>query len=174
MTADLNADYATSVNVPDVQAYFRAYALDGAAAREALPFDPAKLVVSGHSAGGHLAAMCAVTIPVIGVATISGLHDLVPIVRTSNNDALQLDDATARALSPIHFPPAGHPSVFATAGELESAGFRSQGQRLADVWAAHGCPTAYADGPNDNHFSIVQRLADQNDALTSRIIALFG
>ena len=70
------------------------------------------LIVSGHSAGGHLAACMLATdwraydasLPpdiVIAAYAISGLFDLRPLVGTSINAALHLDDATARAASPL-------------------------------------------------------------------------
>ena len=69
------------------------------------------LVVSGHSAGGHLAACMLATdwrafdpsLPdelVTAAYAISGLFDLRPLVSTSINTALKLDDASARAVSP--------------------------------------------------------------------------
>jgi len=69
------------------------------------------LVISGHSAGGHLAACLLATdwpaldvsLPndlVIAAYAISGLFNLVPLVGTSINRALGLDDNSARAASP--------------------------------------------------------------------------
>ena len=65
------------------------------------------LVISGHSAGGHLAACMLATdwraldpaLPedlVTAAYAISGLFDLRPLVSTSINNALKLDDASAR------------------------------------------------------------------------------
>src|SRR5580692_5394439 len=77
------------------------------------------LVMSGHSAGGQLAACLLATdwpaldpsLPkhlVIAAYAISGLFDLVPLVETSINTALRLDQASARAASPLFWkPPAG-------------------------------------------------------------------
>jgi arylformamidase len=69
------------------------------------------LVISGHSAGGHLAACMLATdwpafdttLPedlVVAAYAISGLFDLTPLVETSINKALRLDHAAARAASP--------------------------------------------------------------------------
>src|SRR5438067_1812063 len=68
------------------------------------------LVISGHSAGGHLAACMLATdwkaydasLPrdiVVAAYAISGLFDLGPLVGTSINNALGLDAASARAAS---------------------------------------------------------------------------
>src|ERR1700712_2535140 len=74
------------------------------------------LVMSGHSAGGHLAACLLATdwraldatLPdglVTSVYSISGLFDMRPLVPTSINNALKLDDASARAVSPLFWQP---------------------------------------------------------------------
>src|SRR5215469_5290572 len=74
------------------------------------------LVMSGHSAGGHLAAcMLATDWPaldtsmpenvVLAAYAISGLFDLEPLVGTSLNGALRLDGPSARAASPLFWKP---------------------------------------------------------------------
>ena len=78
--------------------------------------DPTRLVVAGHSAGGHLAAMCAVDAPVAGVATLSGLHDLRPLRASMVQEWLQLDEPRAAAMSPALLAPAAPTRVLAWAG----------------------------------------------------------
>jgi len=134
--------------------------------------DAERISVFGHSAGGHLAAMCAVDRPVRSVVTLSGLHDLIPIQQSFVNEWLNLDEAEARALSPIQYVPARACDVFATAGERESDAFKAQGQAIVDAWSAHGCAAEFAHSPGDNHFTICQRLSDPNATLTRRIAAL--
>src|ERR1700687_6327193 len=88
-----------------------------AAARELARLGPS-LVISGHSAGGHLAACMLATdwpafdasLPpdlVVAAYAISGLFDLGPLVETSVNNALHLDQETARAASPLFWNPPG-------------------------------------------------------------------
>jgi len=133
--------------------------------------DSSRLVVAGHSAGGHLAAMCAVEAPVSAVATLSGLHDLRPLVRSFVQQYLQLDDARAAALSPSLLAPAAPTTVLARTGSRESEEFQEQGRDFADAWRAHGCEASYAS-TEDNHFSIVERLVDGSDPLTAQIAEL--
>ena len=133
--------------------------------------DPSRIVVAGHSAGGQLAAMCAVDAPVAAVATLSGLHDLRPLLRSFVQDWLQLDEARAEAMSPALLAPASPANVLARAGSRESADFHWQGRALTDAWRAHGCDVSYADS-DDDHFSLVERLADANDPLTTEIAEL--
>ena len=70
------------------------------------------LVISGHSAGGHLAACLLATdwrafdasLPedlVTAAYAISGLFDLAPLVETSINKALRLDEAAAQGGEPV-------------------------------------------------------------------------
>jgi arylformamidase len=136
--------------------------------------DATRLVVAGHSAGGHLAAMCAVDAPVAAVVTLSGLHDLRAVARSFANEWLMLDDARAAAVSPTLLAPAAPCIVDASAGERESAAFHAQGRDFADAWRAHGCEAGYADSPGDDHFSLCGRLHDPDDALVVRIAALAG
>ncbi|MDF2782192.1 MAG: esterase [Geminicoccaceae bacterium] len=77
-------------------------------------FDPARIFLAGHSAGGHLAAMALATdwprewgLPadaIKGVCAISGVFDLEPIRRCYLNDVLALDPEQARRNSPLHLP----------------------------------------------------------------------
>jgi arylformamidase len=133
--------------------------------------DPDRIVVAGHSAGGQLAAMCAIDAPVAGVATISGVHDL-RAVRAWTDEWLGLDEARAAALSPLLLAPAAPTPVIAATGALESEPFRAQGRDFAAAWSALGCAASYEDTPDDDHFSIISRLYDPEDALVRKIAAL--
>src|SRR6185312_10176641 len=104
------------------------------------------LVISGHSAGGHLAACLLATdwaavdasLPrelVIAAYAISGLFDLVPLVETSINKALGLDGATAKAASPMFWPAPAHGSLDAVVGERESAEYHRQSRTVTEVWS---------------------------------------
>jgi arylformamidase len=133
--------------------------------------DPSRIVVAGHSAGGHLAAMCAVDAPVAGVVSLSGLHDLRPVAKSFVNAWLQLDEARAAALSPALLAPAAPVPVTAIAGSREPDVFAQQGRDLVEAWRAHGCDASYEDS-DDDHFTLCERLVDPNDPLTTRIANL--
>lgn len=135
-------------------------------------FDPSRIVVAGHSAGGQLAAMCAVDAPVYGLVTLSGLHDLRPLVDSFANAWLGLDEARAAALSPTLLTPAEPVAIYASAGESESDGFKDQGRDFTAAWGARGCEATYADSPGDNHFAIVDRLRDDHDPLVLKMVQL--
>jgi arylformamidase len=141
------------------------------------------LVISGHSAGGHLAACMLATdwpaldasLPrdlVIAAYAISGLFDLVPLVETSINKALGLDDESARVMSPLFWKPPAHGSLDAVVGERESAEYHRQSRSIADVWGAAGLPTRYGSIAGGNHFTAIAPLADPDSAMVLRLKAL--
>ncbi len=137
-----------------------------------LDVDSERISVFGHSAGGHLSAMTAVTLPVHALVTISGLHDLIPVQQSFVNEWLRLSEHEARELSPIAYRPAHGCRVYATTGALESPDFRAQGRSLVDAWSVYGLEARYEDSPGDNHFSICHRLADPSDPLTQTIVSM--
>jgi arylformamidase len=141
------------------------------------------LVISGHSAGGHLAACMLATdwpaldrsLPknlVVAAYTISGLFDLAPLVETSINKALQLDPASARAASPLFWKAPGGGRLDAVVGENESAEYFRQSRTIVDVWGRAGIPTRFAVVPGANHFTAIAPLADPQSPMVARLMEL--
>jgi arylformamidase len=142
-------------------------------------------LVIGHSAGGHLAAAMLATdwrriagVPATLLAAgcaISGLFELAPLVKTSLNDALGLDTASARQVSPLLWPPPPKErSLLAVVGELESGEFHRQSRAIVASWATAGLRTEYLSVPNTNHFTILDALVRPDSALFERVAALAG
>jgi arylformamidase len=138
------------------------------------------LVISGHSAGGHLAACLLATdwpaqdafLPkglVIAAYAISGLFDLVPLVGTSINKALGLDEAAANAVSPVFWKAPAHGSLDAVVGEAESAEYHRQSRTMTEVWAKAGLPTRYGIVADANHFTAIAPLADPASEMVKRL-----
>lgn len=136
------------------------------------------LAVAGHSAGGHLACCMLATEwgeaePIVGAAlSISGLPELEPLLSTSVNGALGLDAATARKLSPRHWPPPAGRTIDLVVGENESSEYHRQSRDLADAWASAGVTASYATVAGANHFTVVAPLADPASAMTRRLVEL--
>jgi len=137
------------------------------------------LVISGHSAGGHLAACLLATdwpafdasLPedlVMAAYAISGLFDLEPLVDTSINKALHLDQATARAASPLFWNAPARGSLDAVVGDNESAEYFRQSRTIVERWGA-GIATRFGTVPGANHFTAIAPLADANSPMVSRL-----
>ncbi len=146
--------------------------------------DSRRIVVGGHSAGGHLAAMLLATDwataglerdPVAGGVSLSGVHDLAPMVLFSFNADLKLDAAEAARLSPVRLQPRGRAPLLLAVGADETPEFIRQARILWDAWPA--CRPAGAVAPlivpGRHHFSVVVDYADPASALTRQTLALF-
>ena len=121
---------------------------------------PAALVLSGSSAGAHLAAHVAhraVTtdagFTVDRLVLLSGIYDLSPLVHTYVNDALGLDPASAATWS-VPLTPRPSPEVLVLHGEFETAAFKAQSARVAASWQV---PVVEVIGRN--HFDLLDDLA---------------
>ena len=88
---------------------------------------------------------------------ISGLFELEPLVPTSINKALGLDQATARAASPLFWKPPPHGSLDAVVGGNESAEYLRQSRTIVDQQLA-GAATRYGEVADANHFTAIAPL----------------
>jgi arylformamidase len=116
---------------------------------------PSFVTLSGSSAGAHLAAHVAQRAgpPIDRLILLSGMFQLQPLIRTSVNDALGLDDeAAARWSVPLHPRPPGQ--IVVIHGRNETVAFKAQSARLASSW---GVPVVEMD--DRNHFDLVGDLA---------------
>lgn len=139
-----------------------------------LGFDGGRLYVSGHSAGGHLTAMVmagggAEIAKIRGGVAISGLFDLAPLIETTMNEKLGLDETSARANSPLYMNPAGDAPLLLAVGADESAGFHDQSDRLADAW---GDRCRRLDIAGRHHFSVVESLAEADGVIFQAVRAM--
>lgn len=136
------------------------------------------IIISGHSAGGHLTARMAcddIALPpatrVRRYVSISGVHDLRPLIRTSLNDALRLDMASAAAESPALKTPRDGVELLAWVGENERPEFLRQNNLLGNIWRGAFAKTGCVHAKGHHHFSVVGDMADPESALTKALIA---
>ncbi len=149
---------------------------------ERLRFDPNRIIVAGHSAGGHLTAMMMAalwqqfdsTLPsslVKAGLAISGLFDLKPLVRAPFiNSDLKLDDKRARALSPIHMPCATTASLITALGALESSEFKRQSTEFGAAWSKN--LVRHLELPHANHLTVCDELANPGSPLFDALLEL--
>lgn len=137
------------------------------------------IVLTGHSAGGHLASrMVSVGTPlsqdtlarVRNVVSISGVHDLRPLMTTAMNDALRIDEAEALAESPALLRPVEGTRITCWVGGSERAEFLRQNDLLANIWTGLGATTRAVTEPDRHHFNIIDGLADPDHALTHALL----
>lgn len=142
-----------------------------------------RMVVSGHSAGGHLAAALTAThwhdidergaddIVTAGIG-LSGVYELEPLLTTRLNDALRLGEAEARRMSPTFWDVPRGRAFSAFVGGEESSEFLRQSRDFAAAWTAKGIAADSAVIEGANHFSIVTQLADPASPMVARIVEL--
>ncbi|WP_419911391.1 alpha/beta hydrolase [Hoeflea sp.] len=134
---------------------------------------PIRLI--GHSAGGHLVTrmVCRNTpLPPDVVeriqltVSVSGVHDLRPLMRTEMNDTLSIDRMEALTESPALLEPLGDTRVICWAGGGERADFLRQNALLASIWKGLGAATAAVEEPDRHHFNVIESLAEADHPLT--------
>jgi arylformamidase len=142
-----------------------------------------RIMVSGHSAGGHLAACMVATdwksldagapadLAPAGYA-ISGLYDLAPLLHLATNADFKLDETEARRISPLYWPLVRGKTLDAVVGGDESSEFLRQSKIVADDWRERGAQTRYEAVPGMNHFTVCDPMTDPNSAMTKRLVEL--
>ena len=142
-----------------------------------------RLVLSGHSAGGHLtAAMLATDWAAEGIdsglvvagLSISGVFELWPLLQTSMNDKLRMNEASARALSPIGWTPPPAAQIDAWVGGAESEEFIRQSRDFAAAWSGKGARTCFESVASANHFTIIAAMTYPDSRMVQRFCEFAG
>jgi arylformamidase len=145
------------------------------------PEERSRIVVTGHSAGGYLAALHLATAwedhglptdPLAGVVPISGVFSLAPLIDTTMNGAIGLDLAQAGELSLFGKPWRSRAPLVLAVGGDESAEFHRQSEDLAAGWAELR-PTL-VDVPGRNHFDVLEGLVEPDAELNRTILRMIG
>lgn len=134
---------------------------------------PIRLV--GHSAGGHLATRMLTATGsletefldrVDRVVSISGLHDLRPLLKTEMNAVLKLDAAEAARESAALAQPIGAAGVVAWVGALERPEFIRQSRLLSAAWPS--VDLVIEEGRH--HFDVIDGLIDPQAPLSRALL----
>jgi len=131
-----------------------------------------RVVVSGHSAGGHLTAALFAQAPgrlafdtarIAGGAPLSGIFDFAPLRHFSFNADFALDDASIARLTLLDKRPTVAAPLVVAAGGAESSEFRRQSRALADAWRGQVRELLLPAGLD--HFSIVDAFAERGQPI---------
>lgn len=139
-----------------------------------------RVVIAGHSAGGHLAAaLLAAPLPgfefeparIAGAVPISGIFDFEPLRHFSFNADFKLDEPAVRRLNLCDRLPTVPASLVIAAGGAESSEFQRQSRLLAQSWEPRVKSLLLL--PGLNHFSVVDAFAERGQPLHAETLALF-
>lgn len=138
------------------------------------------LFLTGHSAGGHLVTrMISATSPlpdavrarISHTVSISGVHDLRPLMKAAMNTDLRIDGAEARVESPALLEPMQNARVTCWVGSAERPEFVRQNALLANIWTGLGAKTRMIEEPGRHHFDVIDGLADPDHQLTRTLLS---
>lgn len=141
----------------------------------------ARIVLGGHSAGGHLVAAVFAAARdrlafdpsrIAGGVPVSGIFDFSPLPFFSGNADLRLDADSARALDLYDQRPAIDAPLVVAVGGAESGEFIRQSRLIADRWAAQVRSLQVL--PVLHHFSILEALAERGQPLHAATLELLA
>jgi acetyl esterase/lipase len=146
-------------------------ALDWLAAHGAAHGIGGPIVVSGWSAGGHLAALAAEHPAVTAALAMSGVFELGPIRDTYLDEKLRLTDAEIADLSPIRRPVVPKPIAIAYGG-AELPELRRQSRVFHRIRAEAQAPGPLIPIPGADHFRMLESLWAEDGVLTRAVAEL--
>jgi acetyl esterase/lipase len=129
------------------------------------------VMVSGWSAGGHLAAMALSHPRVSAGLAISGVYELGPIRDTYLNEKLNLSDEEIATLSPLRLPVVHKPLAIAY-GTYELPALVESSRLLHARRAAAHAPGALLPVVRANHFDILDQIGAPGGVLTRAALDL--
>ncbi|QKW20446.1 alpha/beta hydrolase [Kitasatospora sp. NA04385] len=142
--------------------------------------DPERIVLSGSSAGAHLAASALLDERlrgrIRGAALLSGVYDLEPVTLSYVNQPLGLDADRARRLSPLYAGApalAALPPVVLALGEHETDEFGRQQAQFAEAVREAGVPVHEMLVGGRNHFDLVFDLGKVDTVLGAAVEGLW-
>ncbi|WP_029617795.1 alpha/beta hydrolase [Pseudorhizobium marinum] len=152
----------------------------GAAIEKAAELVEGPVRLIGHSAGGHLVTrMITTTSPlpqevqarVAHTVSLSGVHDLRPLMHTAMNAQLNIDRQEAWRESPALLEPMNGARLTCWVGATERSEFLRQNALLANLWKGLGAETEAVEEPDRHHFNVLDGLANPNHPLTQTLLS---
>lgn len=144
--------------------------------------DPARITLSGHSAGAHLVAAALATDwaarglpaqPFSGALLISGIYDPRAVMRTTVNAEVRLTEEIALRHDYAALPPRCDCPVWVMAGGEEPLLWIEHSLRYAQHLKQHGLKPGLLVAPGFHHFDIMDQYADPASDV-QRLLRLLG
>ncbi len=129
------------------------------------------IILSGWSAGAHLAAMALGHPAVRAGLGISGVYELAPLRDLAVNDKLKLTDEEVASLSPLRIAPAEKPFALAY-GTSELSPFVENTRIYHAYRSALHLPGALIPVPHANHFTVLEALREKDGVLARAAVEL--
>jgi acetyl esterase/lipase len=129
------------------------------------------VIISGWSAGGHLAALLLDHPSVRAGVAISGVFELGPIRDTYLNERLKLTDEEIATFSPLRLPGVSKPLAI-TYGTAELPALVRNSREYHAHRAQSHQPGALIPIPNANHYTGMEELRSPNGILTRSALRL--
>ena len=135
--------------------------------------------LTGHSAGGHLVTsmLCddsplskRVQSRIVKTVSISGVHDLRPLLHTDLNDQLRLDWSQAVAQSTVLKAPTHLAPLTCWVGADERPEFRRLSTLQANIWKSFDISTESVEEGGRHHFDIIDGLLDLQHPLMQSLL----
>src|SRR5262249_36995016 len=121
-----------------------------------LGIDRRRMLVSGHSAGAHLAAMCLNASSWLRGGWLGQrLFRLQPLRRASENAEFRFTPESVARNSPIRHLPHRGQSVLACYGEIETSEFKRQTHEYVEACTAAGVDARVMPLRGFNHFDVI-------------------
>ena len=132
--------------------------------------DPGRVAVGGHSAGGHLGAMCLEARwaaeyglpedPLAAAVLVSGVYDIEPLRHSYLQPAIRLDDGIVARNSPMFGVRPCKTPLLVTWGTGEGAEFERQARDFHAAWRAEGNAAELMPQAAANHYSAIHGFED--------------
>ena len=145
--------------------------------------NPAKLFVSGHSAGGHLTAMALAhdwakdglpTDLIKGAVATSGVYDLEMVMKISVQEQVRMTPEIAKVNSPLLTPPRVKCPLVVAVGAAEPKGWQQISEDYFQYCKQHGMDVGYLVEPEANHYTMSEHLLHADRPLTQAMIKQLG
>ena len=146
--------------------------------------DPARIHLSGHSSGGHMAAVLMTTdwharfgLPpdILKSGTLmSGMYDLAPVMLSSRSKYVSISAEEQLMLSPSHHVSHLNAPVIVAFGDRETPEFKRQAKSFASLLKGTHRNADLIDVGDFNHFEVLDVFADTKSELSKAIMKMMA